>query len=101
MEYAIDRNGEGLVLRISGELNIYGALIAKEAVAKAMAVQEAATITMELGDVSEIDTAGLQILVLASKEARRFGKTFRVANPSRPVAEVLGLLGMTDSIESA
>lgn len=49
---------------------------------------------IDLANVTEFDSAGFQLLVLAKQEAARRGKTLRLLNHSEPVREVLGLYHM-------
>lgn len=46
---------------------------------------------LDLSRVVEIDTAGLQLLLMARRHAGAGGRELRITNPSRAVAEVLEL----------
>jgi ABC-type transporter Mla MlaB component len=44
---------------------------------------------LDLSGVTEFDTAGLQLLLLARREAERVGSVLTFLNPSEPVQDVL------------
>ena len=48
-------------------------------------------VAVDLSGVSELDTAGLQLLLMLKREAEQVGKTLRLNDPSQAVLEVLGL----------
>ena len=49
---------------------------------------------LNLSGVSEMDTAGIQLLLLLKREARAQGKTFRILEHSAPVLRILDLYGL-------
>lgn len=83
------------LLRVSGELTIFTAAELKPRLLEGIASGNA---TLDLSGVSELDTAGLQLLVLASREARSAGKEFRLVSPSPPVQALLELLCLDDRL---
>jgi anti-anti-sigma factor len=81
-----------VALRIEGEMTIYRALELKDLLfppPPAVAVTD-----LELSAVTEVDTAGVQLLLLAQRAARAAGRELRVTAPSAAVCEVLHLLGL-------
>jgi anti-anti-sigma factor len=83
-------NGDGLaVLRIEGEMTIYRAAELKQAL-----LAEPAPLQIDLSGVSEIDTAGVQLLMLAHQSAQARQHELRLVAPSPAVIEVFGLLGV-------
>lgn len=58
------------------------------------ALQAGLGLEMDLGEVDEIDTAGVQLLVLAQRDARLAGQRCRVVAASAPVREALDLYGL-------
>ncbi|MCQ8182958.1 STAS domain-containing protein [Methylomonas sp. SURF-1] len=50
---------------------------------------------INLSQVTEMDTAGLQLLVLAKREAARTGKTLRFVMHSKAVLDILELANLT------
>jgi anti-anti-sigma factor len=57
-----------------------------------------AGVTIDLSGVTEVDTAGLQVLLLALREAERIGVPLQFHSPSEPVRAVLDLTGLTDEV---
>jgi ABC-type transporter Mla MlaB component len=49
---------------------------------------------LDLSQVSEMDTAGFQVLLLAKREALKFNKTVRLTAHSKAVTELLDLYNM-------
>ena len=81
-------NGAGLaLLRIEGEMTIYRAAELKQAL-----LAEPAPLEIDLSGVTEIDTAGVQLLMLAQKAAQARQRELRLLAPSPAVMEVFELL---------
>ena len=79
-------------LALEGELTIYRAAELKPVLLQA--VQPGATLELDLSEVTELDSAGVQLLLLAERQARAQGGGLRVAAASAPVREVLQLLDL-------
>ncbi len=77
------------VLRIEGELTIFRAADLKPAL---LAIPPLTDI--DLSGVTEIDTAGLQLLMLAKKAARAEDRELRLTGHSAAVLEVFELLNV-------
>lgn len=92
MEIRLSRYGDKAVLDLTGELTIYEAAATKERLLAPLA--EVSELEMNLADVSEIDTAGVQLLILTKQEAVATGKSLRLTGHSRPVVELLELYGL-------
>ena len=75
------------LLALTEDLTIYHALEQKNALLAALANTD--ELELDLLHVSEIDTAGLQLLVLLKKEAQRSGKTISVVAHSHSVRAVI------------
>ena len=75
------------LLALTEDLTIYHALEQKNALLAALANTD--ELELDLLHVSEIDTAGLQVLVLLKKEAQRSGKTISVVAHSQSVRAVI------------
>lgn len=84
-------------LVVSDDMTIYNAAAQKEKLLQALAgCQE---LDVDLSKVGEIDTAGVQVLILASREAGKTGKVMRLSAHSGAVGEMLGLLNMGSYFE--
>ena len=55
---------------------------------------QASELELDLGEVSEMDTAGFQLLYLLKREAKAENKKLRLVNHSQATLDVLGLLNM-------
>ncbi len=75
------------LLALTEDLTIYHALEQKNALLAALANTD--ELELDLLHVSEIDTAGLQLLVLLKKEAQRSGKTISIVAHSQSVRAVI------------
>lgn len=79
-------------LRIEGELTIYRAAELKPVVLDALA--RAPRTEIDLSGVTEIDTAGVQILMLAKRAAVADGRELRLVSHSAAVVDALQLLDL-------
>lgn len=86
------RDGDRCTLALAGELTIYAAAEAKARLLAPLA--ECRDVAIDLAGVCEIDSAGLQLLILAQREARAAGRSLRLADPSPAVAELIRLYGL-------
>ena len=74
-------------LSLVDDLTIYNALEQKGMLLDAL--QASDDIELDLSQVNEIDTAGLQLLILLKKEAQRAGKRVTIVAHSQPVRAVI------------
>ena len=75
------------LLSLTEDLTIYHALEQKSALLNALADTD--DLELDLMHVGEIDTAGLQLLILLKKEAQRAGKTISIVAHSQSVRAVI------------
>ena len=75
------------LLTLTEDLTIYHALEQKSALLNALADTD--DLELDLMHVGEIDTAGLQVLILLKKEAQRAGKTISIVAHSQSVRAVI------------
>lgn len=78
-------------LYLNGEFNIYEAAARKPEILAVLADAES---EINLAGVTEIDGAGLQLLMLAKREAVAAGRVLRLTEHSAAVQEILELTGM-------
>lgn len=81
------------VLSLEGELTIYTAATQKDALVAFLASGD--DLELNLSQVTEMDAAGLQLLILTKHEAMQTGKAMRYTMHSAPVLEVLELARMS------
>lgn len=79
-----------LHIAVNGEFTIFNALPIRDQLLAALA--EAQDVEVDLSQVSEIDSSGLQLIVAALKEATATQKTIHFVNYSAPVSELLTLV---------
>lgn len=80
-------------LTIDGEFGIYRAAELKpQILAHLIDIDEP---VLALGNVTEIDAAGLQLLLFARREAAMRGKSLRIGSASPAVREVLHVAGLS------
>ena len=87
------RNRNGVChMKPDGEMTIYNAAAMKEALHAAL--HKCRELEIDLAKVSDFDTAGLQLLLLAKREATRQDKPLRLVNHSPATLELLDLYHM-------
>jgi anti-sigma B factor antagonist len=79
-------------LALEGPLTIYCALEMKGRLLAA--VQDATALRLDLSQVTELDSAGLQMLYLAKREATRLGHSLQIVGHSAVVREVFDLVNL-------
>jgi len=81
-------------LRIEGEMTIYRAAELKGTLLAAVAEHD--TLDIDLSAVTEFDTAGVQLLLLAKRAAMARQHTLRLVGHSTPVIDVFELLDLSN-----
>jgi len=92
MELHSERREACLRLHPAGEMTIYDAAELKPALLHALGQSD--EIEIDLADISEIDTSGVQLLMLMKREATDAGKALTLVGHSPAVLEVFELLGL-------
>ena len=93
-----DETGAGLV-HATGELTIYRAAgFASELLGR---IAGGAEVGLDLAGVTEFDSAGLQVLLVARREARARGGGLRLLHPSRSVLDVIETLNLQDMLSNS
>jgi len=83
------------VLAIKGEFTIFTAASIKANLLDLIHRDAAPDIEIDLSDVTEIDSAGLQLMVMAKREAVCLDKNVRFSNHSSPVLDLIELYDLT------
>ncbi|HLA34976.1 MAG TPA: STAS domain-containing protein [Rhodocyclaceae bacterium] len=81
-------------LAISGELTIFTANEIKQQLIAAI-TQPLREIEVDLSQVSEVDSAGLQLMVMAKREAAAHDKTLKFTHHSSSVLDILDLCDLS------
>lgn len=88
-------------LGLAGELTIQTAAEEKAGLLAFLDVtgQEHADIELDLSSVTELDTAGVQLLLMARREASAQGRRLRLSATSATVVEVLKIAHLSTDLE--
>ena len=90
-----DENSSPPALAISGEFTIYTAADLKPRLLHAVIDAESEDVDIDLSEVSEIDSAGLQLMVMTKREALARGKNVRFVRHSDPVLDLVDLCDLS------
>jgi anti-sigma B factor antagonist len=81
------------LLALDGELTIYRATVLHQTLVAALAAAPNG-LAIELAGVTEIDSAGVQLLMAGKRAANGSGRPFTLTEHSAPVLEVFELLDL-------
>lgn len=92
------RQGEDrVVLGLHGELDLLGAPMLEEEIAKVEA--DAPTIlVLDLGDLQFVDSAGLRVILAAHERSRREGREFALTQGSDQVQRLFTIAGVSEHL---
>jgi anti-sigma B factor antagonist len=90
MNSELTSNAPAGQLHIQGEMTIYRAHEVAEALFTAVRAHDG-DVSLDLSAVSELDTAGLQLILMARRLAEANGHCLSIVQPSECVREVLTL----------
>jgi anti-anti-sigma factor len=79
-------------LVLSDDFTIYNAGVLKARLMAAL--DEVLALDIDIAQVAEIDTAGMQLLILAKREAARQGKELRIVAHSPTVLDAIDFLNL-------
>ena len=83
---------ETTALALAGEVTIYRVSALRQTLLEAL--ERASVVEVDLSQVSELDTAGVQLLLFGRRAAEAQGKEVRLRAPSPAVLEVFELLNL-------
>lgn len=86
-------NGEGVVIRCAGDLDIASADRLTEALEKVLA-GGAHAVVVDGSRLQFVDSAGLRALLIGRKRAEQDGRSFRVVQPSEALEKMLEISGL-------
>lgn len=90
------KEADRTLLAVQGELNIYHAARLKDELLEALSSQP--ELEVDLGEVEDCDSSGVQLLLLLKREARRQDKRLSLVNHSACVADVIELLNLVSEL---
>ena len=96
-ELSINRREEtgSVVLALSGELDVVSAPALERHLDEALA-EPHAHLTLDLGELTFVDSAGVSVLIKAKQDAEANGRTLVLARPTEQVLRVFALVGLAD-----
>jgi anti-anti-sigma factor len=89
----VEQDGEALVVRAFGELDLSNAKTLEAELRRAIA-GDASGVILDLGGVSFLDSAGLRMVLMMARESLRNGGRLRLLRGSAPVEHVIEGSGM-------
>lgn len=98
LHHEIGPDGTGL-LRLAGELTIYHAAELRTALLPLAG--GACALVLDLSGVSDVDSAGLQLLLALRRTLAAQGATLHLAGCDGAAADALALYGMADAFPAA
>lgn len=90
--------GSAVVLALAGYIDLSNVQVLSEAVSKAFA--HARDVTIDLAELTFLDSTGLREFAAGYQQAEAAGVGFRVVNPHGPVLDVLRIAGMYDYLHA-
>jgi anti-sigma B factor antagonist len=93
MENTVEDAGDACQLRLEGEMTIFTAQDIKQRLLAQLSCCR--QVNVNLSQVSEMDSAGLQLMILAKREANAMGKEIRFVAHSPTVVDVLEMCRLT------
>lgn len=89
MSITVEKNNDSCKVKIQGEMNIFNSVELKQSLLNSLI--DSSELTIDLSEVSEMDTAGFQLLVMLKLEADCLSKGFRIVSPSPSAQTVMEL----------
>lgn len=77
-----------------GEITIYNAAAMKQKLVQVL--QDHKEVEIDLSKISEVDSAGMQLLILAKRIANNSGKSLRLLRHSEAVLEIFNLYNVAE-----
>ena len=93
MQVDIEKREHHCILKLTGDLTLSYAEQLKHTLLETLT--KCTEIEIDLSEISDIDTAGVQLLILAKREANQKKQKLRLISHSQVVVEVLELLHLT------
>ena len=92
LEMTTAKAGDTCRIQLVGEATIYDAAELKERLV--VELDRSLQLDLDLAQVHEIDTAGLQVLLLLQRECEQHSKTLHLVQPSQAVQNLISLFGL-------
>lgn len=93
MAVCVAREGNAAQVSIEGEMTIFTALELRDEMFAAL--QPGSELTVDMSCVTEMDSSGIQLLLMMRKETTEQGGTFKLGSTSVAAANVMATLGFS------
>jgi anti-anti-sigma factor len=91
------REGENATVTLSGELDIATVPRVEQLIDTTLA-QDVATLTVDLGGLSFVDSSGLRLFIVLDQRAAEQGWTLRLLRPSTQALTVFRISGVEENL---
>jgi anti-sigma B factor antagonist len=95
----VQRDGEDVVLRIAGELDMYSEAQLQYAISELDADDEIRTVVLDLSQTEFLDSSGLRAMLSAERRLQTQGRVMKVRSPSSLVARLLEVTSLADHFD--
>ena len=95
-EFIKQQEGGRFICAVQGEMNIYSASEVRDELLQNLAAH--AQVEVDLANVADFDSSGVQILLVLRREAQRTGKSLSFVHHSQAVRDVLDLLNLVGEL---
>lgn len=87
--FKINKKDDTATLRVGGEVTIQNASQFRDALKELLGAAQ--RVEIDFKDVTEMDTAGIQVLLSAQKSCDKMGRNLHISTCSKPVEQVMEL----------
>lgn len=99
MKITLTRGRRGCRIRLAGDLTIYHAAAVQPRLLDALS--SGRDVDVLLGEVGDIDSAGVQLLLALHRDVTSLGHRCRLTGAPAEVAATLGILGLSGLLDAA
>ena len=96
LEYDTERDDDGAVVRIRGDLDMSGTLRLEQELTRLIERDHVGRLTLDLSGVRFIDSTGLGLVINTEQAARQDGIALELVPASREVHRVFEMVGLAD-----
>jgi anti-sigma B factor antagonist len=95
LRWSVSRISDEVIVALVGEMDLSNARTLSEAIGELLDARPA-QVTLDLTDLSFLDSSGIRCLVNTAKRATEVGCDLAIRNAARPVARVMELTGVVE-----
>jgi len=92
MDIQTKRKNDIMIISLNGELTIYNARLVVNYIHPIL--EQYKKVAIDLKNVSEVDTAGMQALIFLKRESKYRKVKLKMINHTEPIIKVMNLLGL-------